>query len=97
MITSRHDTSHQGVYIIGVCAFLLIFIVWPNLDRVEAAKSSPDVGICETIHNQTVVMLDCLSGQDNFCCQDEQVITHNNVTRWTKRCCSEKDFVLQNA
>lgn len=75
---------------------LIILTLLAFIHQSQATRSAPDIGVCDTIVNKTSVILDCLSGSDNFCCKTEKLITWNHVTRWGKRCCSESEFVLQN-
>lgn len=82
----------------------MIFIwIWPIvclgqvLNTVLATRSAPDIGLCVTVVNRSTLLLDCLTGYKNFCCNTEQVETWNNVTRWAKKCCSEAEFVVENS
>lgn len=61
------------------------------------AKSTPDIGFCEAIRSKQTISLDCFSGEKTFCCDDEEVTLWNNVTKWSKKCCTESEYVLQNA
>lgn len=61
------------------------------------AKSTPDIGFCEGIQDSQPVMIDCFSGDQNFCCNDKKEVLWNNVIKWSKRCCTEAEYVLQNA
>lgn len=78
-----------------VCSF------YPSKSNlVLAINSYSDIGICQTVVNGTSKPLDCLSpsgpGSPKFCCLDKLVTTENNVGRWSRRCCAEDEFVLEN-
>lgn len=82
----------------SLVAYLLVIIVYfSHINIIFAHRSSPDIGLCETIINNTFTSLECLRGQENFCCNTELLTTIDNVTKWAKKCCTETEFVLQNA
>lgn len=80
--------------LILVCTVLTVYI-GPN--NVEAARSAPDLGLCKVVHDGKIKTIDCLSGTAVFCCQTDKAKLWNNVTMWSNRCCTESEFVLQNA
>lgn len=90
-------SNKQGDF--NCVAYLLVIIVYfSKINIICAHRSSPDIGLCETIINNTFTSLECLYGQENFCCSTGELLkTKDNVTKWAKKCCTETEFVLQNA
>lgn len=76
---------------------LFAIVVLTTIRFASGARPSPDIGLCETVVNNTADTIDCVSGTANFCCLKELVKTVNNVNKWTRRCCKESEYVLQNA
>lgn len=92
-----HDFFASRCLILSlVSTATLAFLTTNSPTMVESALSSPDVGYCVSVENGSLIYLDCLSGEKNFCCSTKQVETFNKVKRWAKRCCSEDDFVKEN-
>lgn len=77
---------------------LTIVVCLSRVYLVHAYRSSPDIGICETIKDNTLVSIDCIHKQENFCCDTTELLTTtDDIGKWGKKCCSEAEFVLQNA
>lgn len=75
---------------------IIVIIVLATIRFAHGTRSSPDIGLCETTVNGTTDTLDCLSGTANFCCLSEPDQTVNKGNIWTKKCCEESEYVLQN-
>jgi len=76
---------------------IILTLACIKLVCIEASRSAPDIGLCESVEDKQPVLLDCLSGSKNFCCNTDLVEISGNLTKWAKRCCSETEFVLENA
>jgi hypothetical protein len=62
----------------------------------ESAQSAADIGVCESFRDGQFITLDCLSSSKSFCCRDTIVTSERNITRLSKKCCSEEEFVEEN-
>lgn len=89
----HHHLRHNTILVTITIIIIIIIIIC--LQHAEAARSSPDIGLCESVVNNSFTYIDCLSGNKNFCCNDKQYLLRN-LTRWSRRCCSEAEFVREN-
>lgn len=76
---------------------LLLLFVAAQIGTVYSAETSPDFGLCDTVEDGQLIYIDCLDGSKNFCCRTQEKTLFNGVKRWAKECCTEKDFVIDNA
>lgn len=90
------NKQENSLFVTYLLITIIVFLS-TRINPIHAYRSSPDIGLCETIKNKTPISIECIRGQENFCCNTELLSTTDNVTKWGKRCCTEAEFVLQNA
>ena len=91
MTKTTDRSSSLTIVVIMMALFCLLGCVPP----VEPARSSADIGICESHKDGRMTNIDCLSGAANFCCFDK-LVHLSNVTKWSKKCCTESEYVQEN-
>ena len=52
-----------------------------------------DIVNCKTVVGQKLQELDCRNGPGFLCCLDKQI---GNSSVWSRKCCEEHEYVIQN-